>query len=162
MKKIFLIAAAILALAVSANAQRKNVVYATLGVTSKVDGVFASFAHPGADAAFGFRNYNQGAFVSFTYGAEAWASVTPVGEGVEWGVYAIPQIGVAIGPKGFKWHPYAGLMAGYNNYAARFNVGSKQGMAFDIGNHITVDLATYLPNTWQGTWLTAVNFTYRF
>ena len=53
-------------------------------------------------------------------------------------------------------------MAGYNNERNAFNVGSKQGMAFDIGDHITVDVATYLPNTWVGTWVSAINFIYRF
>ena len=99
MKKIILIALAILALSVSASAERRNVPYASLGVTTKVDGLFSSFANPGAGAAFGFRNYNQDAFVSFTYGAEAWTGVTPISDGVLWSIYAIPQVGVAIGPR---------------------------------------------------------------
>ncbi len=162
MKKIILITLAIFAITASASAERRNVPYASLGVTTKVDGLFASFAHPGAGAAFGFRNYNQDAFVSFTYGAEAWTSLTPIRDGVLWGAYAVPQIGVAIGPRGFKWHPYAGFMAGYNNETQRFNVGSKQGMSFDFGNHVSLDFATYIPNSWVGTWVTAVNIIYRF
>lgn len=161
MKKIILLIIAVLAITVSASAQRRNVPYASLGGATKVDGLFSSVDHFGGDAAFGFRNYNQDAFVSFTYGAEAWAYVIPANK-ILWGAYAIPQIGVAIGPSGFKWHPYAGFMAGFNNEKNKFTYGSKQGMAFDILNHVTIDLATYFPNMWSGTWITAINFIYRF
>ena len=36
------------------------------------------------------------------------------------------------------------------------------GMSFDFGNHFSLDFATYIPNSWAGTWVTAVNIIYRF
>ena len=166
MKKFFVIIAAALAFSLSASAQREFVPYANLGVTTRVNGFFESFAHPGGDAAFGFRNYNQGAFVSFAYGAEAFATVTPMTDQTLFGAYAVPQIGVVIGPRNFKVYPHTGFMAGYNNELARFNVGFKDGLAFDFGDHITLDFSTYhfIGDSFvlYDTWISAVNFIWRF
>ncbi len=166
MKKIFVIIAAALAFSLSASAQREFVPYVNLGVTTRINGFFTSFAHPGGDLAVGFRNYNQDAFVSFAYGAEAFATITPVESGILYGAYAVPQIGVAIGPRNFKVYPHAGFMAGYNNELKRFNVGSKSGLAFDFGDHITLDLATYqfFGDSFRmlDTWISAINFIWRF
>ncbi|MBP5383261.1 MAG: hypothetical protein J6Y45_07915 [Bacteroidales bacterium] len=160
MKKILLVIAATLALSISAFAQREFVPYATLGVSSRVDGFFDNIAHPGAVVAAGFRNYNQDAFVSFTYGAEVFTNITPLSEGVLFGAYAIPQIGVAIGPSVFKVHLYSGFMMGYNNEIKSMSIGLKNGLSFDISDHITLDFSTYYPFT--ATWISAINFIWRF
>ena len=166
MKKFFVIIAAALAFSLTASAQREFVPYVNLGVTTRVNGFFGSIAHPGGDLSVGFRNYNQDAFVSFAYGAEAFATVTPTNDKALFGAYAIPFIGVAIGPHGFKVFPHSGFMAGYNNELGRFNVGTKSGMAFDIGDHITLDLVNYqfIGENWifNTTWISAVNFIWRF
>jgi hypothetical protein len=160
MKKILLIIVATLALGISASAQREFVPYASLGVSSRVDGFFDNIAHPGAAINIGFRNYNQDAFVSFSYGAEVFTNVTPLSSGALFGIYAIPQIGVAIGPSVFKVHPYSGFMMGYNNEINSFGIGLKNGLSFDISDHITLDFASYYPFT--STWISAIGFLWRF
>lgn len=160
MKKILLIVVATLALGFSASAQREFVPYASLGVSSRVDGFFDNIAHPGAAVAVGFRNYNQNAFVSFTYGGEVYSNITPLSSGALFGVYAIPQIGVAIGPSIFKVHPYSGFMMGYNNEVNAFAIGLKSGLSFDISDHITLDFASYYP--FVTTWTSAISFLWRF
>ena len=64
-----------MALSVSASAQRKSVTYGSAGVTGQW--LSNSVGNLGFGAAFGFRNYNRDAFISFTAGAEAYAYVVP-------------------------------------------------------------------------------------
>ena len=160
MKKILLVIAAALALSISASAQREFVPYASLGVSTRVNDFFGSIAHPGAAIAVGFRNYNQDSFVSFTYGGEVYTNITPLSNGVMFGAYAIPQIGVTIGPRAFKVHPYVGSMMGYSNEINAFSIGIKDGFSLDISDHITLDFAAYY--TFATTWTSAINFIWRF
>ena len=159
MKKIIVILTAILALSVCANAQRQSVTYLSGGVITRISDW--TNLYPGATLAVGFRNYNQDAFVSFTYGAEAMAYWVPENGSNIFGAFAIPALGVAIGPRGFKFLPHAGFMAGYGSYGGSpFQIGSKFGVTFDIGNHISLDFSNYY--TRINPWMSAINFIYRF
>ena len=157
MKKL-LIVLALLCFAVSANAQRMNVQYGQAGVVLHVDDVYNLY--PGLDLAYGFRNYNRNAFVSFAYGAEAFGYWLPSGPGRSIGLYGIPQIGVAIGPSNFKVYPHSGFMAGYSSSVGRFNTGSNGGLAFEFGKNVTLDFSAYY--IFGHAWTTAVNFIWRF
>ena len=156
MKKLLIVFAAILAFCLSANAQRQYIDYATAGVIMHV----TDDLHPGIDLAYGFRNYNRNAIVSFAYGAEAMAYWLPSSTKSSVGIYAIPQIGVVIGPKNFKVYPHTGFMAGYSTYVGRFNTGSNVGLAFDFGKNATVDFSGYY--IFGQAWSTTINFTWRF
>ena len=139
MKKIFVILIAVCALSISASAQKRaSVPYAGLSlVTNLIDDY-------GPGASFGIRNYNRNAFVSFGVGGEAFAYYIPVDK--QFGVFGVPEIGVAIGPKGFKLYPHTGLMFGYDSETAKFAWGGKDGLSFDFGKNFTLDFSTYLPN----------------
>ncbi|MBR4808930.1 MAG: hypothetical protein IK031_01460 [Bacteroidales bacterium] len=158
MKKIIVILAAILAFGMTASAQRQYVGYATAGILTHINDTYD--IHPGIDIAGGVRNYNRDAFVSFAYGAEAFAFWLPSADSSDFGIYAIPQIGVAIGPKGFKVYPHSGFMAGYSKNIGTFNLGSNGGIALDFGKNITLDFVGYY--IFNQAWSTAVNVTWRF
>lgn len=158
MKKFLVILAAIAAFSVSANAQRRLVSYVSLGPANKFVDVLK--LHPGPAASIGFRDYNQDAIVSFTYGGEVFGYWIPDNGSNLFGAYAIPEIGVAIGPRGFKVYPHAGFMMGYGSDAKAFSTGTKSGLGFDFGDHVTLDFSGYY--AFSQTWTTAVNFLFRF
>ena len=158
MKKFLLIVSVLLAFGLRANAQRENVTYASVGVVTHIED--SNKMHPGIDASYGFRNYNRDAFVSFAYGAEGMGYWLPISAGHSFGIYAIPQIGVTIGPSNFKVYPHWGLMAGFSNWVGAFNTGSNQGIAFEFGPNAGVDFNTYY--IFKHAWMTAVNFIWKF
>ena len=138
MKQIFVILVALAALCVSAYAQKRaSVPYAGISIVSNFSDL------TGAGAACGVRNYNRNAFVSFGVGAEAYTYFVPAAK--QFGIFGVPEIGVAIGPKGFKLYPHTGLMFGYDTSTRGFQWGGKNGLAFDIGKNFTLDFSTYVP-----------------
>ncbi len=139
MKKIIVILVAVCALCISASAQKRaSVSYSGISIVTN----FAD--KTGLGVAFGMRNYNRSAFVSFGAGGEVYSYLIPTAK--QFGVFAVPEIGVAIGPKGFKVYPHTGLMFGYDTYDKGFHWGGKNGLAFDVGQHFTLDFSTYLAN----------------
>ncbi|MBR5905721.1 MAG: hypothetical protein IKZ51_04600 [Bacteroidales bacterium] len=158
MKRIIVIAVlAVMALATANNAfaQRKTVPYASLGP-------LASFTENdfGVGVAAGFRNYNRNAFVSFSPSLELFAEAFPADK--RFGAFLVPEIGVAIGPKGFKFYPHTGLMLGYDTGTGSFAWGGKSGTAFDFGKHFTLDFCTYMPGYSFTAVIWAANFVWRF
>ncbi len=138
MKKIIVLLIAAVALTVSASAQKRETVpYA--GVS-----FLTNFEEFGGGASFGFRNYNRNAFVSVGVGAEAFGYIIPASR--EWGAFAAPEIGVAIGPKWFKFYPHTGVMFGYSSQATGFGWGGKNGTAFDFGKCFTLDFSVMTPS----------------
>lgn len=138
MKKIIVLLIAAVALTVSASAQKRETVpYA--GVS-----FLTTFEEFGGGASFGFRNYNRNAFVSVGVGAEAFGYIIPASR--EWGAFAAPEIGVAIGPKWFKFYPHTGVMFGYSSQATGFGWGGKNGTAFDFGKCFTLDFSVMTPS----------------
>lgn len=138
MKKIIVLLIAAVALTVSASAQKRETVpYA--GVS-----FLTNFEEFGGGASFGFRNYNRNAFVSVGVGAEAFGYIIPASR--EWGAFAAPEIGVAIGPKWFKFYPHTGVMFGYTSQATGFGWGGKNGTAFDFGKCFTLDFSVMTPS----------------
>ena len=158
MKKGFIVLLALVAFCLSASAQRQNVYYASFGVANRWHN--SSSIHPGADLAVGFRNYNQGAAFSFSYGGEVLGYWVPDTGGNIIGLYAIPEIGLAIGPRNFKVFPHTGFMMGYGSDYNAFGTGIKSGLAFDIGDHATLDFSSYY--TFNNAWTSALNFIWRF
>ncbi len=158
MKRFLLVLAALVAFGLSAGAQRQSVMYGSLGVAHRWGLTTSSNAGP--NVALGFRNYNRDAIVSFTYGAELLGYWIPENAGNLFGVYAIPQLGVAIGPSGFKVYPHTGFMMGYGSDYNTFGTGIKSGLAFDFGSHITLDFSSYY--TFNNAWTSALNFIWRF
>ena len=158
MKKLLLVISVLFAFCLSANAQRTSYDYATAGVIMHVNDVAENY--PGIDLAYGFRNYNRNALVSFAYGAEAMGYWLPFGAKSSFGIYGIPQIGVVIGPKNFKVYPHTGFMAGYSTSVGRFNTGSKFGVAFDFGKNATIDFSGYY--IFDKAWSSTINFIWRF
>lgn len=154
MKKLVVVLIAALLMSVSAFAQRQSVSYAGLSLVSNLSD------KTGAGVSFGMRNYNRQAFISFTYGGEAYAYIIP--SNMQYGAFAVPEIGVAIGPKGFKVFPHTGLMFGYDSGANGFHWGGKDGLAFDFGKSFTVDFSTYLPRYSFDAVTYAVSFIWRF
>ena len=154
MKKIIVVLIAALALCVSASAQRASVPYAGLSLVTN----FAD--RTGAGASFGMRNYNPNAFISFGVGAEAFAYLIPSAR--VYGIFAVPEIGVAIGPKAFKVYPHTGLMFGYDKTSTGFGWGGKNGMAFDLGKNFTLDFSTYMPKYNFALTTYAVGLIWRF
>lgn len=129
---------AAVALTVSASAQKRETVpYA--GVS-----FLTNFEEFGGGASFGFRNYNRNAFISVGVGAEAFGYIIPASR--EWGAFAAPEIGVAIGPKWFKFYPHTGVMFGYTSQATGFGWGGKNGTAFDFGKCFTLDFSVMTPS----------------
>ena len=167
MKKIFAficVAALALSFACDASAQevsakrktyRQTVTYASLGAMANL-----SATDFGVGVAVGFRNYNREAIVSFAPSIEAFADYFPVDK--KFGAFIVPEIGVAIGPKGFKIFPHTGLMLGYDNGTKKFAWGGKSGFAVDFGKHFTLDFSTYIPsyNFRELTW--GANLVWRF
>lgn len=138
MKKIIVLLIAAVALTVSASAQKRETVpYA--GVS-----FLTNFEEFGGGASFGFRNYNRNAFISVGVGAEAFGYIIPASR--EWGAFAAPEIGVAIGPKWFKFYPHTGVMFGYSSQAPGFGWGGKNGTAFDFGKCFTLDFSVMTPS----------------
>lgn len=167
MKKTILIMIAILALSVGAFAQRQNVPFAGIGVATNFRSAEDGRTGPALTA--GFRNYNRGSFVSFAAGAEAFGFVIPAKANTSFGVFAVPEIGVAIGPSIFKVYPHTGFMIGYdsagkdaNGNSKGFGWGGKDGIAFEFGRHVTIDFSTYVPRYRFSEALYAVNFIWRF
>ena len=156
MKKTILILVAALAMSVSAFAQRESVPYVGVGVISDFTN------STGASVSVGFRNYNRHAFISVGLGAEGFGFYIPTQHQTQLGIFGIPEIGLAIGPSGFKFYPHSGMMFGYNSYTKTVNWGGKNGVAFDIGRHFTVDFSTYAPNYNYYAAIYAVNFMWRF
>ena len=159
MKKIIIAILLCAAVTVSASAQRKYVPYVGAGVSGQI---LSSFTNVGGDFSVGFRNYNRRAFVSFGAGAEAMAYIVPNFDesGTAFGIYAIPELGLAIGPSGFKLYPHSGLMMGYASNSGKFGLGIKDGLALDFGRHFTLDFSGYY--TFNDIWTLALNFIWRF
>ena len=159
MKKFLIILASLTIFVVSASAQRENVTYLTGGVIHRWSD--SDNFYPGANLAFGFRNYNPEAGVSFSYGAELLGYWVPdAAKNNTFGAYAIPEIGIALGPRGFIIVPHAGFMAGYSSDRGTFGTGGKAGLAFDFGSHITLDFSSYYIK--GSSWISALNFIWRF
>lgn len=155
MKKIFVILVAIAAMCVSASAQKRaSVPYAGISIVSNFTD------RTGAGVAGGVRNYNRNAFVSFGVGAEAYAYFVPSAK--QFGIFGIPEIGVAIGPKSFKVYPHTGLMFGYDTSTKGFQWGGKNGLAFDFGKNFTLDFSTYVPGYKFSATTYAIGFIWRF
>ncbi|MBQ2230043.1 MAG: hypothetical protein II424_06465 [Bacteroidales bacterium] len=142
MKKLFVIAAMMLVCA-GAFAQRGIQNYVSLGVTGITNESEAMFQNPGVSIAYGLRNFNPEAFVSFSYGGEVFASFVPLNKFPSFATYAAPEIGIVIGPVGVKGHFHAGPLFGYNSLATRFGIGWKSGFGIDIGRHIGLDGSYY-------------------
>lgn len=155
MKKIIAIIALAIGLCISASAQRASVPYVSLGaVYSMVDN------NVGAGLAVGFRNYNRSKFLSVGLGAEAYTYYIPAVKGV--GAFVNPEIGLAIGPKGFKLYPHTGAMVGWDNITNSFAWGGKEGLALDFGKNFTLDFSTYVPKFNFVSPTFAINLTWRF
>ncbi|MBO4670488.1 MAG: hypothetical protein J5640_01405 [Bacteroidales bacterium] len=138
MKKLLITLVAAFALCIGASAQRTTVPYAGISIN------FNNANDVGAGVVGGFRNYNRDKFLSVGVGAEAYTYFLPVAK--QFGVFAVPEIGLAIGPRGFKVYPHTGLMFGYDTYTEGFAWGGKNGLAFDFGKSFTLDFSTYTPN----------------
>lgn len=149
-----------LALSVGAFAQRYNVPYAGIGVATNFRS--AEVGRTGPALTLGFRNYNRHSFISFAAGAEVLGYFIPSRATSTVGIFGIPEIGVAIGPSIFKVYPHTGFMLGYDSNVKAFGWGGKEGVAFEIGRHVTIDFSTYVPKFNFNEALYAVNFIWRF
>lgn len=158
MKKLIVIAAFMLA-CTGAFAQRGLFNYVSVSVTGVTHEMESILENPGVGIAYGVRNYNPAAFVSFSYGGEVFASLVPLKMFPSFATYAAPEIGVVIGPEGVKGHFHAGPLFGYNSLATRFGMGWKSGFGIDIGSHIGLDGSYY----WlKGNQVAAFAVQYRF
>lgn len=153
MKKIVVVLIAVMALSLSASAQRRSVPYAGISIVSDLA------ERTGAGVAVGFRNYNRNPLVSVGLGAEAYTYFIP---GQSFGIFGVPEIGVAIGPKAFKLYPHTGLMFGYDTSSNGFHWGGKDGLAFDFGKNFTLDFSTYLPGYRFSSATYAIGLIWRF
>ena len=158
MKKLFLILVAVLAFSGGAFAQRHSTPYAGIGVTTNFRSAEVGRTGPAFTA--GFRNYNRLSFISLGLGAEAFGYVIP-SQRTTAGAFAIPEIGVAIGPSIFKVYPHSGFMLGYDSANKAFGWGGKEGLAFEFGRHLTIDFSTHVPRYNFYEALYAVNFIWR-
>lgn len=160
MKKIVLVLVAVFAICVGAYAQRFSVPYAGVGVVSNFND------KTGVGFTGGCRNYNRYSFVSVGVGGEAHGYFIPTsnkpGSTNQFGVFGIPEIGIAIGPALFKVYPHTGLMFGYDSFNNGFFWGGKNGLAFDFGRHFTLDFSTYAPRYNYSVANYAVNIIWRF
>ena len=147
MKKIIAVLVFVLALSVCASAQREryNTINAGLTVSFLPDeyNSYEPTGAPGIYAAYGIRNFNREAFISFAYQAEAHV-YTYCPDRTRLCIGAAPEIGVAIGPKWLKWYNHAGLTLDYW-FGGGLKLGFKSGSGFDIGKHFMVDGSYYLP-----------------
>ena len=159
MKKVFLILMAVIAFSGGAFAQRHNTPFVGIGVTTNFRSAEAGRTGPSITA--GFRNYNRHSFLSLGVGAEALCYVIP-SQQTTVGAFAIPEIGLAIGPGVFKIYPHSGFMLGYDSANNVFGWGGKEGLAFEFGRHVTIDFSTYVPRYNFYEALYAVNFIWRF
>lgn len=159
MKKAFLILITVLAFSSGAFAQRHSTPFAGIGVATNFRSAEVGRTGPALTA--GFRNYNRLSFISLGLGAEAFGYVIP-SQQTTVGAFAIPEIGVAIGPSVFKFYPHSGFMLGYDSANNSFGWGGKQGLAFEIGRHVTIDFSAYVPRYNFHEALYAVNFIWRF
>lgn len=160
MKRVILVLIAILTLSAGAFAQRRSVPYSGIGLVTNFRSADSGRTGPALLA--GFRNYNRNSFITFGGGAEVLGYFVPSRPRSEFGVFVVPEIGLGIGPSFFKVYPHTGVMLGYNNWEGSFGWGGKDGIAFDIGRHFTVDVSTYLPRYKFSSALYAVNFIWRF
>ena len=142
MRKALLVLIAAFALSIGAYAQRQPACYIGVGVATNLRS--ATEGKTGPAVAVGFRNYNRNAFISVGVGAEAFGYIIPASR--EWGAFAAPEIGVAIGPKWFKFYPHTGVMFGYSSQATGFGWGGKNGTAFDFGKCFTLDFSVMTPS----------------
>ena len=152
---IAIIALAALATATTASAQRRTTTYASLGALANF-----SASDFGVGVAVGFRNYNRAAFVSFAPSIELFGDFFPKDK--IFGAFVNPEIGVAIGPKGFKLFPHTGLMLGYDTQTKAFAWGGKSGFALDFGKHFTIDFSTYIPKYQFSATTWGTNLVWRF
>lgn len=150
MKKLVLVLIAAFAFSIGAYAQRESVPYVGIGVATNFRS--AEEGRTGPALAIGLRNYNRDSFLSFTYGAEAFGYYIPSKtQQSTFGIFANPEIGLAIGPSIFKVFLHTGFMLGYDNATnidgekRGLGWGGKDGLAFDIGRFVTVDFSTYVP-----------------
>ena len=158
MKKLFVIAAFLLVCA-GAFAQRGLYNYVSVGVSGITTETESILENPGISIAYGVRNYNPDAFVSFSYGGEVFGSLVPLRRFPSFAVYATPEIGIVVGPEGVKGHFHAGPLFGYNALATNFGIGWKSGFGIDIGRHIGLDGSYY----WlKGNQIAAFAVQYRF
>lgn len=160
MKKAILVLAATLAISIGAFAQRHNVPYAGIGVASNFRS--AEEGRTGPALTLGFRNYNRHSFISFGVGAEAFGYYIPSLTASALGAFAIPEIGVAIGPSVFQVYFHSGFMLGYDSIDKAFGWGGKEGVSFNAGRHVTIDFSTYVPKYNFHAALYAVNLIWRF
>lgn len=160
MKKALLLLIAALTLSVGAFAQRHTVPYAGIGVISNFKSAGEGMTGPALTV--GFRNYNRNAFISVGVGAEAFGYYIPSKQVSTFGAFGIPEIGIAIGLDVFKVYLHSGFMLGYDNMNKAFGWGGKDGIAFEFGRHVTIDLSTYIPKYRFREALYAVNFIWRF
>ena len=157
MKKFFTVAAAFLMVCFCASAQRGFYQYASAGITG-IDGDV--FDNPGICAAYGTRNYNPDAFVSFVYGGELFGTFVPLRHIPKgFALFAVPEIGMTLGPRGIKGFLHAGPMFGYNTVAHAVGMGGKSGVAIDIGEHIGLDVSGYFQ---KGIRIAACSVIWRF
>jgi hypothetical protein len=156
MKKTILVLVAVFALCVSASAQRRSVPYAGIGVMSNFHNA------TGVGLSGGVRNYNRYSFISFGLSAELLGYAIPNPTAAQFGVFAVPEVGVAIGPSVFKVYPHSGFMFGFDSFSRGFHWGGKNGVALDFGRHITVDFSTYVPRYNFTAASYAVNVIWRF
>lgn len=160
MKKVILVLFVALAFSCGAYAQRHNTVFAGIGAASNLRSAGEGKTGPVFTA--GFRNYNRNAILSFAAGAEALVYYIPSKTQSAFGAFAIPEIGLAIGPSFFKVYPHTGIMLGYDTADNAFGWGGKDGLAFEFGRHVTIDFSLYVPKYNFNETLYAVNFIWRF
>ena len=167
MKKVLLVLIAALAFSCGAYAQRHNTGYAGIGIASNLRSAEEGLTGPTLTG--GFRNYNRYSPVSFTAGAEGFFYYIPSRSINAIGAFAIPEIGLAIGAPFFKVFFHSGVMIGYDSAATNsagekqgFVWGGKDGLAFEFGQHVTLDFSVYVPHYNFNKTLFAVNFIWRF
>ena len=160
MKKVFLILIAVLAFSGGAFAQRHNTPFVGIGMATNFRS--AEEGKTGPALTVGFRNYNRHSFLSFAVGAEALGYYIPSSTQSAVGGFAIPEIGLAIGPDFFKVYPHSGFMLGYDSVDNAFGWGGKEGLAFEFGRHVTIDFSVYVPKYNFREALYAFNFIWRF
>lgn len=138
MKRIILILFAALAFSFCASAQRAVVPYVGLSAVSNFTD------KTGAGLSFGFRNYNRASFLTLGFSTEAFGYYYPTVK--NFAAYAIPELGLGIGPSSFKIYPHSGVMLGYESISSAFSWGVKGGLSLDVGRVVSIDASFYLPD----------------